>query len=129
MRHASADRIAVILALVCVALGVVGQLCMKHGMAAVGAVEFGTGAPLTILGRVARSISVWSGLAAYGLSAMLWLVVLSRLPLSQAYPIIALGYVAIVLISRVAFNEPLSLAKLGGVLLIVAGVWLVHRPA
>jgi multidrug transporter EmrE-like cation transporter len=62
----------------------------------------------------------------YGLSAILWLFVLKRFPLSVAYPSLSLTYILILFISVAYFGESLSLLKFLGVFLIFGGVVLIN---
>jgi len=58
----------------------------------------------------------------YAISAVFWLIVLSRIPLSVAYPIVAVGYVVVVLYSRFVFNEQVKWIAWVGLAFIVVGV-------
>ncbi|MBC8447515.1 MAG: hypothetical protein H8D78_07175, partial [Chloroflexi bacterium] len=88
-----------------VLLNVFGQLAMKKGMTAVGVVTFEFDRFLATMGQALSNGYVLAGIAAYGLSALLWLVLLSRLALSYVYPAISLGYVLVVLISWAVLKE------------------------
>ena len=83
------------------------------------------GDKLAIVTAIATSPLVVAGLACYGLSAVLWLFVLSRTPLSTAYPFIALGIIVIVTAGHLTFGERLSFTKLSGVALITIGILTV----
>ncbi|MGK7376419.1 EamA family transporter [Planococcus sp. 1R117A] len=63
-----------------------------------------------------------TGLTMYGFATVLWLFILTRVPLSVAYPLQSLAYVFAVFGAFFIFNEPLSLMKIVGVLLIMIGV-------
>ena len=67
------------------------------------------------------------GFAMYGLSAVSWLIVLSRLDLSTAYPFLALNFVLIALVGRFVLGEDISLARWAGLLLICIGIVVVAR--
>lgn len=69
----------------------------------------------------------WLGLVLYGLSALCWLWVLSRAPLSFAYPILALSFPIVVALSNVLFSESISPLRWAGVGMIVLGVSLLAR--
>lgn len=114
----------VLLVLVCVALGVAGQLSLKHGIKALAARP---GLEMGLLAQAVLQPYVWLGLALYGISALLWLLVLARAPLSVAYPMLSLGYVAVAILSRLLFAEPLTAAKLLGILLVCFGVALLAQ--
>ena len=59
--------------------------------------------------------------AAFG-AALCWMLAMVKLELSHAYPFVSLSFVLVLLLSAVLFGEPLSWAKVLGILLIVAGV-------
>lgn len=69
-------------------------------------------------------IGVLSGLAAAGLAALAWIVVVQRLEVGFAYPFMALSFVLVPLGAKVLFNEPLPRLQVIGMLLIVMGVTL-----
>lgn len=65
---------------------------------------------------------IWTACLAVLLSAFLWLAALSKLELSQAYPLVSLSFVLVLIFSVLVFHEPLNFWKVGGVVLIVAGI-------
>lgn len=71
--------------------------------------------------------SLWYALTAYGLSVMVWIVGLSRVPVSQAYPLLSLGYVLNIGLAWWLFGEVPNAQRVIGVGVIVAGVVLVAR--
>ena len=109
-----------------VVLSSAAQLILKAGMTAQsiqGAMK--TGDPTEIVFRTVTSPLVLAGLFCFGLSAFLWLFVLSRVPVSSAYPFIALGIFVTVLAGSIVFAEPISVTKAIGVIVIISGVVLV----
>lgn len=115
------------LILVSVLLAASAQIVLKHGM---NHVTHELGHPFGLnaesLKAAASTFWVWAGLTLFGLSAFVWLAVLSRAALSFAYPFAALTYVVIVLYDTVR-GEAVSGLRWGGVALIVAGIVLVSR--
>ena len=97
----------IVLILFSVTLAAVAQLALKHGMNLVND-EL---APQTFslngdsLRVVVGQPYVWGGLFLFGLSALVWLVVLSRASLSFAYPFAALTYVLILLFDQFVLDE------------------------
>jgi len=71
--------------------------------------------------------SLWYALAAYGLSVIVWLVGLSRVPVSQAYPLLSLGYIINVALAWWLLGEIPNAQRLAGIGVIVIGVVLVAR--
>jgi drug/metabolite transporter (DMT)-like permease len=108
-------------------LNVAGQLAMKRGMTAVGVVALQLDRFASTMGQALSNGYVMAGIAAYGVSAILWLVLLSRLPLSYVYPAISLGYVVVVLISWAVLKEDIPPLRWLGVLVVCIGVYLVGR--
>jgi drug/metabolite transporter (DMT)-like permease len=71
--------------------------------------------------------SLWYALCAYGLSVIVWVVGLSRVPVSQAYPLLSLGYVLNIGLAWWLFGEVPTLQRVAGIGVIVVGVVLVAR--
>jgi len=70
---------------------------------------------------------LWFALAAYGLSVVVWLVGLSRVPVSQAYPMLSMGYVLNIGLAWWLLGEVPNVQRIVGTGVIVAGVVLVAR--
>jgi multidrug transporter EmrE-like cation transporter len=116
--------IALALAVFCVLLSSAAQIAMKRGMGTP------TGGDLTsTYGHALTSQLVWLGLVLYGMSAVLWLWVLSRLPVSLAYPLVSLGFVVTMGVGVVWLGEPFSWVRVAACTLIVAGVTLLALDA
>ncbi len=113
----------ILLAAIC--LTVTGELFLKTGMNRVGTV--GLSGLLQSIGRVAGTPQIWAGFFFVFSGAMVWLVVLSRVPLSWAYPMLSLGYILVLFFSKVALGEHVAPARWIGTLIVIAGVWLVYR--
>ena len=103
------------------------QVLLKFGMSApaIRAVLENSDEPLRISIAIVSSPSILLGLTCFGLSAVVWLFVLSKIPLSTAYPFVALGIAITVVAGRVIFAEGISLMKFVGVALVIAGVLTV----
>jgi drug/metabolite transporter (DMT)-like permease len=71
--------------------------------------------------------SLWYALCAYGLSVIVWLVGLSRVPVSQAYPLLSLGYVINIGLAWWLLGEVPNMQRVAGIGVIVLGVVLVAR--
>ena len=76
-----------------------------------------------------RAGPLWIGLCCYGVSVILWLGALSRVPVSIAYPMLSIGYVVNAGAALFLFSEALTTGKVVGILLIVAGVIVLARAA
>ncbi len=116
------------LIIVAMLIGVVGQVALKAGMNQVGRIEkLDFTKPMQILGPALTQPLVWIGLAAYALSAMFWLIVLSRFDLSYAYPMLASMYLVIPIVSRIFLDESIPPLRWVGMLVVLIGVILVSR--
>ena len=71
--------------------------------------------------------SLWYALCAYGLSVIVWLVGLSRVPVSQAYPLLSMGYVINIGLAWWLLGEVPNAQRVVGIGVIVLGVVLVSR--
>jgi multidrug transporter EmrE-like cation transporter len=113
--------------LACVILGVCGQLLLKHGMSAERDEVDRLGEVVPRLLRAAVNPIIVGGFLFYGVSAALWLIILTRTDLSYAYPLLSMGYVMVVLLSRVFFHEAVTPMRFAGTLVICVGVYLISR--
>ncbi len=117
-----------LLILVSVGLGAVAQVLMKLGMTAAPMREaLATGAAAPVVLAVLTSPGVMGGLFLYGIATVLWLGVLSRVELSQAFPFVGLSFVLAAVLGYFVFAEAVSAMRVAGIALIVAGVVLVGR--
>ena len=109
-----------------VLVSAVAQLLLKHGMTKVGRVSSLASAPSMLFSALTNPI-VLTGLGVFGLSALTWLVALSRVKLSVAYPMISLGYVAVILFSWLILKESIKPITLTGCVVIIFGILLISR--
>lgn len=120
----------VALTLMSVFLATAGQLMLKSGMARVGYIGSARlERPFQVLSEVARTWQVVVGLALFVLSAVTWLIVVSRVPLSFAYPFAGITYVLLALFSKFVLKEHVPGLRWLGVALIVAGIVVVGRTS
>jgi drug/metabolite transporter (DMT)-like permease len=64
----------------------------------------------------------WVGIVFWAVELVSWTVVLGRVPLTVAFPMMALSYIAIVFAGRLVFKEHINLRHAAGVICITAGV-------
>jgi multidrug transporter EmrE-like cation transporter len=117
----------VALLLITVGLNVAGQFFMKQGMGNVGVIGGNLQSIVDGLSRAFFNPFVLGGVGAYGLSSVFWLILLSRVDLSYAYPALSLGYVLITLIGAFILGETVSNMRWLAVLVICVGVVLLSR--
>lgn len=109
---------------------VTGQVMLKVGMTRVG--EIGRerlAHPVRLVIDVLKTWQVPVGLMIYVISAALWILALSTVPLSVAYPFLGLSYVAIAATSVLLLGEWLTPAQWIGIVLVVSGVVIVALTA
>jgi multidrug transporter EmrE-like cation transporter len=74
---------------------------------------------------LAATPACWAALAAYGLSVGVWAAGLARVPVSQAYPLLSVGYVLMLLAGWWMLGETPTLMRVAGIAVIIAGVAMV----
>ena len=115
-----------VLIVISVVIGLAGQMCLKLGMNQLGTLDLsGLGAIAPTLLRMFTTPLVVVGLACYAVSAVFWLVVLSREDLSFAYPLLAMMYVLVPLASKYVLHETVPARRWIGVVIVVVGVIFV----
>jgi drug/metabolite transporter (DMT)-like permease len=108
-------------------LAVAGQIILKRGLAVQGALQLTPAALPSTLLSVALNPLVILGLAVTVSGTFFWLILLSRVDLSFAYPFASLNYVLILAASWWILGENLSVIRLLGVAAICLGVCLIVR--
>ncbi|HEX21554.1 MAG TPA: hypothetical protein ENH19_02750 [Actinobacteria bacterium] len=108
------------LILVSISLAIMGQIFLKMGMNHIGKVDFSQFT--SSLSKMATSPVIIVGLSFYAISAVLWMVVLSQVNLSYAYPFLGLTYVAILFLTKYIFNEYIPPWRWVGTAVIFLGV-------
>lgn len=103
------------------------QLLLKAGTTRIGAFEFTSGNIIPVGMQLATQPHIIGGLACYVISVVVWIMALSRVPVSIAYPMLSIGYIVNAVAAYYLFGEALSGQKLLGIGFIIVGVWLVAR--
>ncbi len=119
-------HIGLLLILVSVLLVDIGQLFLKYGMNQVGNLDFSQNL-FSVFLTAFSNVFVLIGVVLFVSSSLGWLLALSKVPLSYAYPIVSLGYVFVSILSWIFFDETLSFLRLVGLGIIVGGVFLLSR--
>lgn len=112
-----------------VLLNAAAQLLLKAGTNAVGAFEFTSENIVPVGMRLALEPHILGGVLCYAVSLVVWILGLSRVPVSIAYPMLSIGYVLNAVIAWHLFGESISAQKLVGIGFIILGVVLVTRSA
>ena len=116
-----------ILLLTGVLLNAGAQLLLKAGTNHIGEFSFSFENILPIGWQLASNLYILGGLTCYVISVGLWIMVLSRIPVSFAYPMLSIGYIVNALAAFYLFGEDLNPAKIAGIFVIIIGVFLLTR--
>lgn len=108
-----------------VILNCVAQLFMRKGMLCVG--EVGLSNILSNLWPMVTNLWLWGALLSYAVSIVLWMIVLSRVQVSYAYPFLSIGYIFAAIAGYYFFNENLDFYRISGIIVICVGVYLISR--
>jgi len=113
-------------AIIAVIVGSVGQIILKIGTTSYpGSIANDFFSSFSSFLNILFIPQIFIGLLCYAVSALLWIVVLSHLEVSKAYPILGLSYIFVLLLSFFFLGESLTLTKTLGSFLIVFGVVLI----
>ncbi|HUL94984.1 MAG TPA: 4-amino-4-deoxy-L-arabinose transferase [Usitatibacter sp.] len=110
-----------------VLLNAAAQLFLKAGTNRVGQFSFALDSLVPAGLKLAQSPFVLAGLGCYVVSVVVWILGLSRVPVSVAYPMLSVGYIVNAVAAYFLFGESLGAQKLVGIGFIVVGVVLVTR--
>ena len=110
-----------------VMLNVVAQLLIKAGTNRIGYFEFSRDNILPIGMRLATEPMIAGALFCYALSVVIWILALSRVPVSIAYPLLSMGYVVNAVAAWYLFNEAFNPSKVVGIGVIILGVLILTK--
>jgi len=110
-----------------VLLNAAAQLLLKAGTNAVGSFAFSAENVLPVGWKLATEPHILGGLALYVISFVIWILALSRVEVSIAYPMLSVGYFVNAVAAWYLFGEPLSVMRLAGIGVIFIGVFMVAR--
>ena len=114
------------LLVISISISIAGHVTLKSAMDHLGAIGSAQlSSPGGTIARAAAEPRLWGGLLLFGASALFWMVVLSRVPLSVAYPFVGISYVAIVAIARLVLGERVPPVRWAGVAVVALGIAIV----
>ncbi|MDR2629578.1 MAG: 4-amino-4-deoxy-L-arabinose transferase [Spirochaetaceae bacterium] len=117
----------ILLILASVSLNAAAQVLMRAGMLKVGEVGISAQALFKALPAMACNGFLWLSIGCYGVSIITWMVVLSRVEVSFAYPFLSIGYVVSAVVGYFFLGESLAPVRIAGITVICVGVLLIAR--
>lgn len=110
-----------------VLLNAVAQLALKASVSDTGIINLDMHSLLSSAGSLAFNLWLWLGLFCYAISVVVWILALSRVDVSIAYPMLSIGYIVNAVSASYLFDEPLGLGKVAGIGIIIVGVYILAR--
>ncbi len=110
-----------------VLLNAAAQLSLKAGTNTIGVIGIKKGRMLSLLFDIITQPYIIGGLTCYVFSVAIWIIALSRVDVSVAYPMLSIGYIVNAFAAWYLFGEMLTPAKLIGIGIIIVGVYFVSR--
>jgi multidrug transporter EmrE-like cation transporter len=110
-----------------VLLNAAAQLLLKAGTNTVGQFEFSGANILPIGMKFALEPHILGGLTCYVVSVVVWIMALSRVEVSIAYPMLSVGYVVNAIAAWYLFGEQVTVERMVGIGIIILGVFVVAR--
>lgn len=106
---------------------VYGQLILKWRMNDIGVLPEPAAEKVVFLVKLVFDPYIFSGFVAAFVASLFWMAAMSKFDVSYAYPFMSAAFVLVFMLSVFLFNEPLSLQKVLGLVLIVAGIVVTSR--
>jgi multidrug transporter EmrE-like cation transporter len=113
------------LILASVSLNAVGQVLIRQGMMRVGEASISGAFFTQVLPRMIFNGFLWLAFLCYGMSILLWTIILSKTEVSFAYAFSSLGFVLVTLMSAAFLHEHISVLRITGITVVCAGIVLV----
>ncbi len=110
-----------------VMLNAAAQILMKAGTNAIGHFEFSIENILPIGLKLATEWHIIAALFCYAISVVVWILALSRVPVSIAFPMLSMAYVVNALAAWYLLGEEFNPVKLVGMAVIIFGVIIISR--
>ncbi len=110
-----------------VLLNAAAQLALKASVRGTGEIELSAAAALPAAMRLAAEPWLWFGLTCYGVSVVVWILALSRVEVSIAYPMLSIGYIVNAFAAWAWLGESMNPTKLVGIGIIILGVFVLAR--
>ncbi|RNC78612.1 4-amino-4-deoxy-L-arabinose transferase [Piscirickettsia salmonis] len=118
----------IVIILLSVMLNAAAQIFLKLGMERIGRISL-EHIPhvLPLAYKAVTNPFIIAGFACYAVSLVTWMVVLSRVAVSYAYPMLSVGYIVTAVTGYYLFSEPLTVTRVLGIIVIILGVILINQ--
>ena len=110
-----------------VLLNTFAQLLLKAGANSIGRFEFALSHALEIGLKFIVNPYILGGMACYAVSLVVWLMALSRVEVSVAYPMLSVGFALNAVLAWWLLGEPVTMQRIAGIAIIIVGVTIVAR--
>lgn len=117
------------LILLAVCLNAVAQLSLKAGSSKLGPLSVNIHNAVGVFWQAALNPMIFFSIMLYVISVGVWIIALSRVDVSYAYPMLSMGYVLNAVAAHYLFDESLSIMRLAGIFVIILGVFMISRTA
>jgi multidrug transporter EmrE-like cation transporter len=117
----------IFLILVSVSLNAGAQIIMRKAMLQIGEINLESKNILSYWSRLIENIFLWISFPCYGLSILIWIIVLSKVEVSYAYAFSSIGYILITIAGALLLHEQVSLLRVVGIIIVCCGIVLVAR--
>jgi multidrug transporter EmrE-like cation transporter len=121
------SAVSFLLVMTGVLLNAAAQLLLKAGTNTVGTFDFSLANAVPVGWKLATEPHIVAGLGCYVISVVVWIMALSRVEVSIAYPMLSVGYVVNAIAAWYLFGEAVTPARLAGIGIIILGVYVVAR--
>jgi multidrug transporter EmrE-like cation transporter len=117
----------IFLILASISLNAVAQIIMRKAMLQIGEINLGNRNVLSYLPQLTGSIFLWFSFLCYGLSILIWIIVLSKVEVSYAYAFSSIGYILVTIMGALLLREQISILRIIGIFIVCFGILVVAR--
>lgn len=110
-----------------VLLTVYGQVVIKMRIAVIGPMGDSIGDQLTFIRNMLLDPWVLSGFVGAFLASLCWMMAMTRLPISLAYPFTSMAFVLVVAVGAIVFHERVNLTHMIGIAMVVGGLIVISQ--
>ena len=108
-------------------LNATAQFLLKKGTMAIGEIHLNASNWFSTGMQLALQWPIIAGIACYGISLIVWIIGLSRVDVTIAYPMLSLGYVVTAIAAWYFLGEVMSMQRILAIGVIIAGVALLMK--